>query len=278
MMKPQDLRSGDGAAEDEVTGVRLLASDASEAANCREASLVKTILNRVVRQLANVASILGLLPLCVLFVDDGFRFLIPFIVYNNFMDDLDGALAAKLNIRSQFGANLDNVCDAIAHTTIVMLVGMHYGGLCALASVLAAAAIVVRGVSRLDPSAIKHFGSPTNELVRHVFFILLATNLLSLAASPFLIAAFFLHVVSMLMPYRLPWLLRSMTKTATSIALLNLALLIAWLVPAATLPIAGAFVFSFLCSLGMAAATWLRPILRPPRLVHPLDEQIDTKS
>jgi len=236
--------------------------------------MVKSLLTRFVRQLANLASILGLLPLCLLFVADGYQFLIPFIVYNNFMDDLDGILAAKLNIRSQFGANLDNVCDAIAHTAIVMVVGMHFGGWCALASVLAAAAIVIRGVSRLDPSAIKQFGSPTNELVRHVFFILLATNLLSLAPSPFLIAAFSLHVVSMLMPYRLPWLLRSMTKTARSIALLNLALLLAWLVPATTLPIAGAFVFSFLCSLGMAAASWLRAILRPRRMAHPLDERI----
>ncbi len=120
-------------------------------------------MTRVVRQLANVASILGLLPLCVLFVADGYQFLIPFIVYNNFMDDLDGTLAAKLNIRSTFGANLDNVCDAISHTAIVMVVGMHYGGLCAFASVLAAAAIVIRGVARLDPTAIKSFGSPTNE-------------------------------------------------------------------------------------------------------------------
>ena len=46
--------------------------------------------------------------------------------YNNFMDDLDGVLAAKLNIRSDFGALLDNVCDAIAHTVVVMAVGMHF--------------------------------------------------------------------------------------------------------------------------------------------------------
>lgn len=264
MLIPQDIRSGDGVAEDKVIDVRLLARAASKATNCREPGLVKTLLNRVVRQLANVASILGLLPLCLLFVDDGFQFLIPFIVYNNFMDDLDGALAAKLNIRSRFGANLDNVCDAIAHTAIVMLVGMHYGGLCAVASVMAAAAIVIRGVSRLDPTAIKRFGSPTNELIRHVFFILLVTNLFGLEARQFLIVAFALHTVSMLMPQRLPWLLRSLTTTAGAVALLNVVLVLAWLASWTTLPIASAFVASYLLSLAVASATWLRESLKRP--------------
>lgn len=220
-------------------------------------------MTRAVRQLANVASILGLLPLCLLFVVDGYELLIPFIVYNNFMDDLDGTLAAKLNIRSQFGANLDNVCDAIAHTAIVMVVGMHYGGACAVASVVAAAAIVIRGVSRLDPTAIKRFGSPTNELIRHIFFVLLVAKLLTVDATPFLVAAFGLHAISMLMPWRLPWLLRSLTTTAMSVAFLNFALAVAWLVPWTTIPIASAFVASYLCSLGGAAVAWLRTPPQP---------------
>jgi phosphatidylglycerophosphate synthase len=74
--------------------------------------------------LANAVSILGVLPLCLLFLNDGFQYLIPLIVYNNFMDDLDGVLAGKLNIRSEFGAILDNVCDAFSHTLFVMLVVM----------------------------------------------------------------------------------------------------------------------------------------------------------
>lgn len=219
---------------------------------------------RCVRQLANVASILGLLPLALLFVTDGYVFLIPFILYNNFMDDLDGILAAKLDIRSRFGANLDNVCDAIAHTAIVMVIGMHYGGLCAAASVIAAAALVIRGVSRLDPTAIKRYGSPTNELMRHLLFVLLGTKLLGLEAEPFLVAAFLLHTVSMLMQQRLRWLIRSMTKTATSVAALNLALLTAWLVPFTTLPIAAAFVLSFLVSFCVAVASWLRATVSSP--------------
>ena len=218
---------------------------------------------RLLRQLANVASILGLLPLCLLFPADGYQYLIPFIVYNNFMDDLDGILAAKLNIRSQFGANLDNVCDAIAHTAIVMLVGMHLGGICALASVLAAAVIVIRGVSRLDSIANKSGGSPTNELIRHMFFVLLLSDLVGFEAGPFLIAAFVLHAFSMLVPYRLPWLLRSLTKSTKSVALLNLALAIAWLVPWMTPLVAGAFIGSYLYSLGIASVGRLKAMPQP---------------
>ena len=42
------------------------------------------------------------------------------------MDDLDGILAVKLDIKSNLGALLDNVCDAISHTMIMMVVGRHY--------------------------------------------------------------------------------------------------------------------------------------------------------
>lgn len=239
-------------------GTNGSAQAATAQMSCHPPGVVQRLLTRLVRQLANTASILGLLPLCLLFLVDGYQFLIPFIVYNNFMDDLDGALAAKLNIRSRFGANLDNVCDAIAHTAIVMLVGMHYGGLCAAGSIVAAAAIVIRGVARLDPSAVKGFGSPTNELIRHVLLILLVTNLVGIEANAFLIIAFGVHTISMLMPQRLPWLLRSLTTTATSVALLNGTLVLAWLVPWTTIPIAGAFVASYLWSLGAASSNWLR--------------------
>ena len=69
--------------------------------------------------MANVVSILGVLPICILFGEHGYDYLLPLIVYNNIMDDLDGVLAAKLNIKSNFGARLDNVCDAIAHSVFV---------------------------------------------------------------------------------------------------------------------------------------------------------------
>ena len=75
------------------------------------------------RNLANAVSLIGVLPLIILFMDGGFQYVIPLIIYNNFIDDLDGVLAAALNIRSKFGADLDNVCDAVAHISLAMAVG-----------------------------------------------------------------------------------------------------------------------------------------------------------
>ena len=208
------------------------------------------------KNLANVVSILGILPIAILFMKDGYQYLIPLIVYNNIMDDLDGILAGKLNIRSQFGAILDNVCDAVAHTTFVMAVAMHVwmdqgdvcGGVCAAAGLVAAMALVLRVVSRLDPAAVTGTGSPTNELVRHVLFILLLAGMFDFAPAPFLIVAFSLHAVSMLLPYRMPWLIRSLTKSASAIGLVNVALVVAWLVPYTTPVIAASFFVTYLVS------------------------------
>ena len=50
------------------------------------------------RNLANGVSILGVLPLFILLREGGYQYLIPLIIYNNIMDDLDGILAAKLGI------------------------------------------------------------------------------------------------------------------------------------------------------------------------------------
>ena len=187
---------------------------------------VRSIAERLRRQLANVASILGLLPLYLLFMPDGYQYLVPVILWNNFMDDLDGVLAAKLGIRSQFGADLDNVCDAIAHTVFVMVVGMHYGGICAAVSLLATTAIVIRVVSRIGPAATAGVGSPTNELIRHMLFVLLLAEVFGFGAAPFLIATFATHTVSMLLPHKLPYLLRNLTKSVTAVALLNVALVL----------------------------------------------------
>ena len=37
------------------------------------------------RNLANAASLLGVLPLIILFMDGGFQYVIPLIIYNNFI-------------------------------------------------------------------------------------------------------------------------------------------------------------------------------------------------
>ncbi len=212
-------------------------------------------------------SILGVLPICILFWDHGYEYLIPLIVYNNIMDDLDGILAAKLNIKSNVGARLDNVCDAIAHTVFVMVVGMHYaqeaghpyvGGLCLASSLLASIAIIVRVVVRLDSCSVSGVGSPTNELIRHVFFVLLMAQIRDFEPSSFLIAVFALHTVSMVVPLRMPYLIRSLTKSALAIGLVNVALLVAWLVHYAAPVIAVSFFVTYLYSFVAGGISWLR--------------------
>ena len=218
--------------------------------------------NLVIRNLANIVSILGVLPICILFGEHGFQYLLPLIIYNNIMDDLDGILAEKLNIRSNLGALLDNVCDAIAHTIFVMFVGMHYfqeiraeeaglpylGIICLASSLAAIIAMIVRSVIRIIPSSAKGTGSPTNELIRHVFFGLLLTQISGYNPTPYLIAVFLLHCVSMLVPFKLPYLIRTLTKSATSIGMVNVTLLVAWLLPATVPYIATAFVATYLTS------------------------------
>jgi len=225
--------------------------------------------NIIFRNLANVVSILGVLPICILFGEHGFQFLIPLIVCNNIMDDLDGVLAAKLNIGSKFGACLDNACDAIAHTVFVMFVGMHYaqgaghayvGGVCLAASLLASMAIIVRCNARIDPTSVRGGGSPTNELIRHIFFVLLMAQIFGFEPSSILIAVFALHTVSMLAPFRMPYLIRSLTKSAIAIALVNVTLLVAWLVPFTAPVIALVFFVTYLYSLVVGGISWLKKV------------------
>jgi len=228
--------------------------------------MLKSLGKAVYKNLANIVSILGVLPLAILFIRDGYQYLIPLIVYNNIMDDLDGIVAVKLDIKSQFGAILDNVCDAVAHTVFVMVIGMQvwmadgsiWGGVCAALSLVAATSLVLRVVSRLDPAAVTGTGSPTNELVRHMLFVLLLARTLDFDPAPVLIAAFAFHAVSMLVPYRIPWLIRSLTKSAAAIAVVNVALVVAWLVPYATPVIAAGFLLTYLVSFAAGGITWLK--------------------
>ncbi len=223
--------------------------------------------NLVLGNLANVVSILGVLPICILFGEHGYQYLFPLIVYNNVMDDLDGVLAAKLNIRSNFGALLDNVCDAIAHTVFVMVVGMHFareaghpalGGVCLATSLMATVAIIIRIVARINPTSVPGMGSPTNELIRHIFFVLLVAQMFGFDPTPYLIVAFVLHAVSMLVPFKMPYLIRSLTKSAVAIGMVNVALLVAWLLPRAAPVVAASFVVTYLASFAVGGIRWLR--------------------
>jgi phosphatidylserine synthase len=214
--------------------------------------------NFLYRNLANVTSIFGVLPVVLLFLDDGYRYLLPLIIFNNIMDDLDGILAAKLDIRSRFGADLDNLCDAVAHVALALAVGAHFGGMVLIFSTVATTSIILRVVSRLNPENVSGNGSPTNELMRHLLFTLLLVQTLDFDPEFVLPIVFLLHSVSMLIPYKMPALIRAQTKSATAVGLVNVALVAAWLVPVVTLPVAAAFIITYLYSFVVGGGQWLR--------------------
>ena len=194
----------------------------------------------------------------MLFLEDGFQYLLPLLLYNNAMDDLDGILAVKLDLKSEFGAALDNVCDAVAHILVVMAVGIHYGGLCALLSLVAAVSILVRVVSRLTSTSESNEGSPTNELMRHILFAMVVTQHFGIAPQPFLAAVFVLNAVSMQVPYPLRYSIRSLTTSTTAIGGVNVALGIAWWFPVTAPAIAACFVATYLYSLAAGGLAWGR--------------------
>ncbi len=204
--------------------------------------------NFIYRNVANATSLLGVLPLAILFLDNGYLYVIPLIIFNNFMDDLDGVLAAQLNIRSRFGSDLDNVCDAVAHTMLTLAVGAHFGGLLMVASAIAAGAILLRVVTRLNPQAIEGTGSQTNELMRHMLFTLLLAGQFGFRPEYVLIAVFLMHSVSMLVPSPMPHPILKWAKSAATLGLLNVALVAAWLVPMVTPIVTAAFVFAYMYS------------------------------
>jgi phosphatidylserine synthase len=212
--------------------------------------------NFVCRHLANVTSILGVLPLIILFFNDGYRYVVPLIIFNNFMDDLDGILAVKLNIRSRFGADLDNVCDAVAHVILALVVGAHFGGLLIAMSIIAAGSIILRVTSRVDPDTAAGMGSPTNELMRHLLFSLLLAGQFDFEPEYILIPVFLLNSASMLVPFSMPELIRSRIKSATAVGVVNAALVAAWLMPHTTPVIATAFIGSYLYALVAGAVRW----------------------
>ncbi len=214
--------------------------------------------NFVYRNLANATSILGVLPLVILFLDDGYRYLIPLIVFNNVMDDLDGILAAKLNIKSRFGGDLDNICDAVAHVVLALAVGAHFGGLIMGASVVAACSIILRVTARVDPGMAAGTGSPTNELMRHMLLVLLLAGQFDFEPAAILIAVFLLHSGSMLVPLAMPALIRSRAKSTALVGLVNVALVAAWLLPPVTPVVAAAFMGTYCYALAAGIVGWLK--------------------
>lgn len=214
----------------------------------------------IYKNLPNIVSVLGVLPLSILFLENGFQYLVPLIIYNNIMDDLDGILASKLNLKSTFGGALDNVCDAVAHITFVMALGIHYGIVCSLAGLAAVAAILIRVTSRVTVPEKTSTGSPTNELMRHMLLILLTAQYFEFSPEPLLIAVCLLNTVSMLVPYPMPYMIRTLTISAAAIGGVNVALIVAWLVPLTVPVIAFCFFASYLYSLIAGRAGWTRRV------------------
>ena len=215
-------------------------------------------LKHIYRNLPNIVSFLGVLPLCVLLREDAFVYLCPLIVFNNLMDDLDGILANKLGLRSEFGAGLDNVCDAVAHILLAMVVGAHYGGVVLALSLLSAVAILIRVVQRLAPSPATGTGTPTNELMRHLLLLIVLHDFFGFDIAAYLVAAYLLNSASMLVPFAMPHLVRSRAKTATAILGVNVALAVAWCVPATAPFMAAAFLGTYLYSFVVGGVGWLR--------------------
>ena len=212
--------------------------------------------NFIHRNLANATSILGVLPLVVLFLNDGYQYVVPLIIFNNIMDDLDGVLAVKLNIGSRFGAGLDNVCDAVSHVILALAVGAHFGILLIAVSAIAAGSIILRCVARLDPEATERGGSPTNELMRHMLFTLLLAEQFNFEYEYILVAVFLINSVSMLVPYPMPALIRKQVKSAVMIGLVNVALVAAWLVPIVAPVVTAAFLATYMYSFVLGWAKW----------------------
>jgi phosphatidylglycerophosphate synthase len=210
------------------------------------------------KNIPNIVSILGVLPLAILFFKDGFQYLIPLIIYNNIMDDLDGILAIKLHLKSHFGAALDNVCDAVAHIIFVIAIGVHYEMTFSIVSLIAVTVILLRVTSRITASEKIRIGSPTNELMRHLLLVLLTAQYFEFAPDPLLITVTLLNSISMLSPFPMPYLIRCLTKSATAIGFVNASLLVAWLIPITSFIIALCFFTTHLYSLISGSARWFQ--------------------
>ena len=64
--------------------------------------------------------------------------------------------------------------------------------------------------------------------------------------------------MSMLVTYRMPALIRAQANSATAVGLVNAALVAAWLVPVVALPVAAAFLATYLYSFIAGGIQWLR--------------------
>ncbi|MEE8130681.1 MAG: hypothetical protein V3T48_10350, partial [Vicinamibacterales bacterium] len=74
----------------------------------------------------------------------------------------------------------------------------------------------------------------------------------------YLIVVLLLNSVSMLVPFAMPHLVRSRAKSATAVVSVNVALALAWGIPAAAPFVATAFFGTYLYSFAVRGVGWLR--------------------
>ena len=104
--------------------------------------------------------------------------------------------------------------------------------------------------------AIEGIGSQTNELMRHMLFTLLLAGQFGFSPEYILMAVFLVHAVSMLVPYPMSHAIIDRAKSAAMLGLVNVALVVAWLVPITTPIITAAFVAAYICSFIVGSVGW----------------------
>ena len=172
------------------------------------------------------------------------------------MDDLDGILARELNIQSKFGGNLDNLSDALSHVVILWTVITHFGLAILILGLITTISLLIRVTQRLDNTNPKKGGSPTNELMRHIFFVYILLIHFQINIIFPLAFILILHSVSLIAPFDLPFMIRSRSKSVLAIAFVNFLLIIAWVIPVLGLVIGLVFILPYLYSVYYGYTNW----------------------
>ena len=127
-----------------------------------------------------------------------------------------------------------------------------------IASMIATASIILRVTSRLNPDVVTGSGSPTNELMRHMLFVILLTQIFDVDPELYLVLIFLLNSITMGAPFKLKFLIRGLAKTATAVIFVNVALGATWLMPTVTPLIAATFFTTYLYSFVAGGRKWLK--------------------
>ena len=94
--------------------------------------------------------------------------------------------------------------------------------------------------------------------MRHLLLLSILQGLYGFDITAYLTVAFLLNSVSMLVPFAMPHLVRSRAKSATAVVSVNVALALAWGIPATAPFVAAAFFGTYLYSFAVGGLGWLR--------------------